>query len=147
MTFSPVQLVIDNEMLGIIGRILKGVIVNERTIPIDLIATVGRKGNYLSEMHTVDHFREELHVAKLLDRGGWDEWKASGSLSLRNRAHRQAVNFTREHVPEPLSEYKRRELAKVVDSAQSISYKLNYPGQRTARRCGRRWAAPGCRPI
>ena len=56
-TLSPVQAVIDNEIIGMVKKYLAGVPVNEETLALDEIRKVGICGEFLSSEHTLDHFR------------------------------------------------------------------------------------------
>ena len=52
-TFHPVQAIIDNDIVGMIGRFLQGVQVNEETLALDLINEVGPIPSlYLDKEHT-----------------------------------------------------------------------------------------------
>ena len=55
-----VTAIIDDEMVGAIGRLLEGVQVNEETLALDLIEQVGPiPGEYLSKKHTRDWWQKE----------------------------------------------------------------------------------------
>ena len=51
MTMSYEQLLIDQEIVKMIRRVLQGIAVNKETIALDVIKKVGPAGNYLSERH------------------------------------------------------------------------------------------------
>ena len=51
------QIVIDDEVFGMILRLRRGFEVNDDTLALDLIDQVGPKGNYLGEPHTARHIR------------------------------------------------------------------------------------------
>ncbi|MFB3886719.1 MAG: trimethylamine methyltransferase family protein [Thermodesulfobacteriota bacterium] len=118
MTFTLPLLVIDNELMSWINRLLRGFTVNEETLAIDLIRRVARKELFLSEDHTVKHFREELLGSKLVNRGAWDDWKMAGSPSLWQKALDDTKKIAREHQPAPLSGEVQRNLAAIVKSAK-----------------------------
>jgi trimethylamine---corrinoid protein Co-methyltransferase len=67
-TFSPAQLVIHDEIVGWVRRQLRGVEVNEQTIPMDLIEQVGIGGSYLETDHTLENFRTELWQPSISNR-------------------------------------------------------------------------------
>ena len=52
MTMSYEQLLIDQEIVKMIRRVLQGIAVNKETIALDVIKKVGPAGNY-SERHTL----------------------------------------------------------------------------------------------
>lgn len=118
MTFSPSLLVIDNELMNWIGRLLRGITVNDETLAIDLTENVAFRNNFLSEMHTIKHFREELLESKLVSRETWDDWKNAGSQSYWQRAQDCAKIISNDHHPTPLSEEVQKGLATIVKFAE-----------------------------
>lgn len=73
VTFSPVQLVTDNEMVRYVRRAVREpVIVNTETLAVDLIDKVGPQGQFLGESHTAEHFRDELFHSPLFPAQPWE---------------------------------------------------------------------------
>ena len=68
------NMVVDDEILGMVKRILRGVEVSDETIARDLIVKMGFNGNYLFDNHTRAHVRE-LWQAKLGETGTYEGWK------------------------------------------------------------------------
>ena len=56
-TISPVQAVIDNEIIGMVKKFLAGLPVNAETLALDEIRKVGICGQFLNSDHTLAHFR------------------------------------------------------------------------------------------
>jgi trimethylamine---corrinoid protein Co-methyltransferase len=56
-TISPVQAVIDNEIIGMVKKVLAGIRVSDETLALDEIRKVGICGQFLSSEHTLTHFR------------------------------------------------------------------------------------------
>jgi trimethylamine--corrinoid protein Co-methyltransferase len=79
------NLVVDDEIIGMVKRILTGIEVSEETLAVDLIKKMGFSGNYLSDNHTRKHVRE-LWQAKLGETGNYDGWKAAGARSTTEKA-------------------------------------------------------------
>ncbi len=52
------NIVVDDEVFGIVKRILRGVAVDEETLAVDLIKRMGFGGDYLFDRHTRAHVRE-----------------------------------------------------------------------------------------
>ncbi len=65
--FSYDKTVIDNEILGNVLRLMKGVEVNEETLVLELIRSVGQGGHFVDADHTVWHFRKEFFIPKPVD--------------------------------------------------------------------------------
>jgi len=96
-TVSYEKTVIDNEILGNVLRLLKGVEVNDETLAIDVIKRVGPAGNFLANDHTASHFRNEFFIPKVSDRWNRITWNQKGSLDTHARAHKIAERVLKEH--------------------------------------------------
>ena len=77
VTFSPVQLVIDNEMASYVRRAVRSPIeVTPETLAVDLVDQIGPGGNFLNEMHTAERFRDEMHLSPLFPAQTWEAARA-----------------------------------------------------------------------
>jgi trimethylamine--corrinoid protein Co-methyltransferase len=85
--FSFEQLVIDNEWLGFCNYVLKGFEVTEETIAVELMETIGKGGNVLTEEHTARNFRKNLYQSKLFNRHAWEAWLQGGGKDALAQAH------------------------------------------------------------
>jgi len=102
-TVSYEQYVIDDEINGMILRIVKGIEVNEDTMALDLIKSVGPGGVFCSQKHTVKHLRSELFFPKVSDRlPTRDEWLSKGGKDTRERTRDIAKEILRKHQPVPI---------------------------------------------
>jgi trimethylamine--corrinoid protein Co-methyltransferase len=68
------QYVIDNELLGMVERILRGIEVSPDTLGLDCISQVGPGGHYVLADHTVDHMFSEFFYPQLAVREQYDRW-------------------------------------------------------------------------
>jgi trimethylamine--corrinoid protein Co-methyltransferase len=68
LTVSYEKLVIDNEILGMCQRVLRGIEVNDEMLATDLIIEKGPGADFLAEVHTVQHMREEFFTPQLANR-------------------------------------------------------------------------------
>ena len=66
-TFSFTQLVIDNEIAGMVKRVIQGIGVSDETLATDLIKKVGAGRDFLSQRHTLNMMKREQSQAKLFD--------------------------------------------------------------------------------
>ena len=72
--YSPIQMILDNELTGAIERLLKPVNTNEESLAFDTIADVGPGGIFTDTMHTVRHFREETWDPSIWTRNMLSAW-------------------------------------------------------------------------
>jgi trimethylamine--corrinoid protein Co-methyltransferase len=68
LTVSYDKMVMDNEILGMCQRVLRGVEVDEESLGLDVILDKDPGEDYLSEHHTVDHMRGEFYDPSLANR-------------------------------------------------------------------------------
>ena len=85
-SISYEQYVIDNEIIGMIYRILEGITVNGETLGLEVIEKVGPGGNYVMEDHTVENMMEEFLYPNLSVRCNFDIWEEQGRPSMLSRA-------------------------------------------------------------
>ena len=114
LTVSPAQAVIDNEMIDFARRYLRGVEVNSDTLALDLIRKVDISGSYLSEMHTLERFEEELFIPSILNRRPRTTWKKSGSPRLEDAAEDRAHSLMAEAPRNGLSAEQIREMDNII---------------------------------
>lgn len=100
--FSPVQLIIDDEIASNVARIARGIEVNESTLSVDVIGKIGPQGNFLKHKETMAQFRKEHHRAKLSDRLTRQQWAATGGKRTEERAKDRMHELLRTHTPKAL---------------------------------------------
>jgi trimethylamine--corrinoid protein Co-methyltransferase len=117
LTTSYQQLVVMDEVVGLVARFMEGIEVSEETMALEVIDQVGPGGNYLAEEHTLKHFRRNWFPA-LLDRSNYSAWREAGRLSLGDRATARARELLETHKPTPLSAEAAEGLAAIVARAE-----------------------------
>ncbi|MBE3031651.1 MAG: trimethylamine methyltransferase family protein [Actinobacteria bacterium] len=86
------NMVVDDEIIGMVKRILSGIEVSEETLAVELIKKMGFNGNYLFDNHTRKHVRE-LWQAKLGETGSYDAWKNAGAKSTTEKAQEKVAEI------------------------------------------------------
>ena len=81
---SPDYLVLVDEILSMVNQYMRGILVNEETLAIDLIDRIGPGGHYLEAAHTMRHFRD-VWYSQLFDRTNYDTWRQQGSIHFTER--------------------------------------------------------------
>jgi trimethylamine--corrinoid protein Co-methyltransferase len=112
------QCVIDDEIIGAAFRIVKGFEVNKETIALDLIKKIGIAGNYLSEEHTVNHFREVSWFPKITNRSQWENWMAAGGKDMQAVAKEKAKKILDEYHPVNVEPKQAEEIDKMAKAFQ-----------------------------
>ena len=117
MTFDFAQLVMDDEFAGMIKMCVGGIPVSDETLALDVIAEVGPFGDFLSHDHTMAHMRSTSQPA-LIDRRVREDWAATGSMTMHDRALLKAREILETHVPDPLPDGVADELAAIIRAAE-----------------------------
>jgi trimethylamine--corrinoid protein Co-methyltransferase len=120
VTFSPVQLVIDNEVARYVRHCVSGFEVTDETINVDLIRRVGIGGNYLSEMETASQYREFLNLSQWSSAEPWATAWGDGEIrDWNSRAEAKVRELLERDYEPPLSPEQEQEVDNIVAHAES----------------------------
>jgi len=115
----PVQAIIDNDIVGAIGRFLEGVEVNHETLALDLIHEVGPiPGYYLNKAHTREWWKKEQFLPKAADRMTYPEWMNNGKKGAIEYARERVEEILATHKAEPLSAKQEAEIERILEEAR-----------------------------
>ncbi len=112
-TLSPVKAVLDHEVIGAVGRCLRGIEVTDDTLAEGVIRDVGVAGDFLATAHTLDHFRGELREPRILNRARRERWASDGSKRAAERARDEAAAVLAAERPPLLDDAIARELRRI----------------------------------
>jgi trimethylamine--corrinoid protein Co-methyltransferase len=108
---SPVQLVIDDEIVRGLLRFRDGFGIDEENLAFDVICDVVTKGgDFLSHKHTLAHFRDELSESALMARSSRESWQAAGSTTLGQRAGAYVKKILQQEPSAHLTDMQRRDI-------------------------------------
>ena len=97
------KFILDEEIVGMVGRLLKGVRVDEETLRFDEIKKVGPRGAFFYG-RTPKIYREEVYLSKLFNKEDASTWQNAGAKSIAAVAG--------EEVEKRIASYKAPELTK-----------------------------------
>jgi trimethylamine--corrinoid protein Co-methyltransferase len=89
MVASLEKYVLDNEIIGMAMRAVKGIEVNDDTLALDVMKKVGAGGHFVSVRHTRKYMRKEQYKPQLADRSTRKEWAKAGSHDTKDKALRR----------------------------------------------------------
>jgi len=115
MTGSLFQLCAMDEAIGYARRTTRGIEVNEDTLAVDVIHAVGPNGHYLKQPHTRRYYKTEYYYPKLLDRQDFENWSATGSLTLKDRTIARVRDLLATHRPSPIKPETHKVIEKVLE--------------------------------
>ncbi|MBW2097030.1 MAG: trimethylamine methyltransferase family protein [Deltaproteobacteria bacterium] len=87
LTVAYEQFVIDDEIIGMCCKVLKGIDVDAEHLAMEVIDTVGPGGNFMMSSHTMAHMRKEYFQGNgVSDQKSREQWEQDGSRDARERA-------------------------------------------------------------
>ncbi len=110
LSISYEKLLMDNEILGMCERVLKGIEVNDETLAVELIEKVGPGGDFLAQEHTVMHMLDEFYETDLADRTHYEQWVSSGRQDMKMRAREKLNALIKSYNPCYISDSKMKEI-------------------------------------
>ncbi len=131
MTLDWAQLVMDNEIAGMVKHAVQGIPVNDETLAVDVIHEVGPFGDFISHEHTRKHMRTLQSQPKLIDRRRRDFWQQLGGTDLAERSREEAKYILKTHQPDPLPQGVATALRSIVQNAEE---ELCLPKEKGRRR-------------
>ena len=91
LTVAYEQFVIDDEIIGMCGKVLKGIDVDPEHLALDVIEAVGPGGSFMLSDHTLDHMRSEYYLGnRVSDQKNRELWEKDGALDARARGRQIA---------------------------------------------------------
>ncbi len=94
-------MIIDNDMIGNIQRMVRGIEVNDETLSYEVIKeTVAGTGHYLSHPQTLELMQSEFLYPDIADRSTPGVWEKSGHRTLYEQAHIRVEELMRDYYPQ-----------------------------------------------
>ena len=113
----PGGLVMCDEIIGYVKRLVRGFDLDDAHIGMDVIAQVGPGGEFLTTDQTMDLFRTEHWIPGQCNRDNLDNWVAKGSKTWAEKSVEKARRILRTHAPAPLSQDAAKALADLREEA------------------------------
>ena len=101
-TLSFEKFVIDDEVVGMVKRVLTGIDADDDHCAADLISSVGPGGTFLAEDHTIRHMRTDFFLPSVGEISNWDEWNKKERPTALEKARQKAKDTIASHSVPPL---------------------------------------------
>ena len=118
---SNVQIVIDNDIYGIVQRVKRGFTINEDSLAVDVIHHVmNTDRNFLKEPHTRKYLRAgEVWMGRLrIQETGWEAWVNAGAPTVIEHAQAVAEQILSSHEVAPLPDEQIQALDEILLAAR-----------------------------
>jgi trimethylamine--corrinoid protein Co-methyltransferase len=117
ITFDFAQLVLDNEFARMIKQTVRGFTVDDESLAVDVIKSVGPSKDFLANDHTLKHMRTHSRP-ELIDRSGVETWRAAGATDSYQRALEKTRDILQNHKPDPLPETVLAEMRSIITETE-----------------------------
>ncbi len=119
---SFAQMVLDNELVGSVMRLRKGMSADAEHLAVDIIRdAMNGTRNFLGQKHTMKHLRGgELSLTKFAERNSWDTWDQKlERKQMADYATEEAERILKEHTVPPLDPRQEKELDRIMAAAEA----------------------------
>jgi len=116
MTFSFEQLIIDNDIISMVKKVMQGVEVNEDTLAVEAIKFVGIGNDFIGHPTTMDNIDIQSDP-KVMNRDMLGDWERAGKKDLAAVAHEIVVDVLKNHVVAPIPADVLAVMEKIVTKA------------------------------
>ncbi len=117
MTACYEQLVLMDEVAGLVKRFMRGIEIDDESIALDVIDSVGPGGQFLDHEHTYQHFRRNWNPG-LFNRASRESWELEGSQLLGDRATSRVRQIFETQECEALDDKVKVQLESVIQAAE-----------------------------
>ena len=101
--FDFAKAVIDDEIAQMLKRVKRGFEFSEENLALDVIASVGPGGSFMTNKHTVKRMKTEALFPQIADRDAREGWEKKGSLDAQARAMQRAREILAKEAPALIS--------------------------------------------
>jgi trimethylamine--corrinoid protein Co-methyltransferase len=113
------MLVMNDEIIAMARRVMRGVEVSDDTLMLDLIDLIGPGGEFMSAKETARQCRDEIWVPTLMDREPWENWEAAGSQTMNDRVKARLREILATHEPPPLPDGAAERIEAILQAAEA----------------------------
>ncbi len=97
------SVVLADELIGMVKRYLAAFEITDDTLAIDVIDRVGPMGDFLSDSHTLENFRQDMWFPGCFDRRTFEAWSGDGAEPITAPMQRKALEILDNHQGPTLS--------------------------------------------
>ena len=119
LTMSIEKFLIDEEICGMVKRILTPIEITDETLSLDIIKEVGIGGEFLSHPKTLELCRTEYYDPLLMFRDNYESWVAKGKKRLDEIAHDSVVNRINSYKKPAIGKSLEDDLKKYIDKRKA----------------------------
>ena len=121
---SPLKAVIDDDVVGMVKRLMKGIDTSEEGLSLELIQETGPiPGSFMDSDETLLGWREECYIPTVSSRTSYEEWKNDGQKDVIRNAKARTEKLLQEQKVQTLPADKEQALEDILNDARQYYYK------------------------
>jgi trimethylamine--corrinoid protein Co-methyltransferase len=109
----------NDEIISMARRLLRGIEVSDETLMLDLIDQVGPAGEFMSQKITARRCRAEIWNPRLMDRQPWVNWELGCSQTMHDRVRTRLREILATHTPPSLPDRAQEEIESILGAAEA----------------------------
>jgi len=113
------SVVMNDEIIAMARRILRGIEVSDATMMLDLIDRVGPGGEFMSTKETAKLCRSEIWMPTIFDRNPWVTWEQEGALTTLDRVRAKLRDILATHRVPPLPAATDARIRAILEAAEA----------------------------
>ena len=116
---SQAGLVIDNDVIAMAKRTIRGFVVDDTELAVDMIrrTCIGGDGHYLGDPQTLARMKSSFAYPDVADRMSMKDWSKSGAQSILDHATHRANEILSGHFPDHISQETDARLRRMFECA------------------------------
>jgi trimethylamine--corrinoid protein Co-methyltransferase len=122
LIFSLEGILLSDEIIGAVKFFMEGIEVNDDTLALDLIDSVGPSGNYLAEEHTLQYFKREGWYPRFMNRKTYEVWMNEEKRSVKEKLEARVHEILEEDTPPLISKAKMREIDTIIKNREKAVF-------------------------
>jgi trimethylamine--corrinoid protein Co-methyltransferase len=111
---SAASLVMCNEIISYVRRIMRGFDISSDRIGLDIIHEVGPGGNFLAHSQTLKYCREEHWMPHFINRQSLETWQKMGGKPYREMVIEKVLDILSTHQPDRLTDKAIKRLDAII---------------------------------
>ncbi len=96
------KLIVDAEMLQMMGEFLQPIVVDDDSLALDAIAEVGPGGHFFGAQHTLAHYQTAFYAPIVSDWRNFETWREAGAVDAAHNANAIWKQLLADFQPPPL---------------------------------------------
>lgn len=119
MIADPTHLVLADEILKMAKKALSGVAVDEESLGYSAIESAGIGGDFLSQAHTLKHFRDAFYRCPYFNLNPIEIWREKDGKDMNQKARQKAMTIMKEHRPPALKKATIAQIDAILKTAET----------------------------